>query len=262
MNLATVTVQVPASTSNLGSGFDTLGLALQRRLRMRVTRIRGKRGSVEVLSGTSAKARDIVCGAARLFFGQTGKRVFGIQVELGNEVPVGRGLGASGALRVGILLALNRLAGTKLSRVQVLQLATTLEGHPDNASPALFGGFTVSGVVNDIVRCLHFPVHPQAKFVTLIPNFQIDTEKARRLVPGQFSKADTIHSLNRAALIVAAFAQRTYDELRGLFDDRVHQPSRTPLIPELLKVIRAGEHAGAVGGWLSGSRFGDYVPDV
>jgi homoserine kinase len=101
-----------------------------------------------------------------------------------------------------------------------------------------------------VLRC---PVSPKAKFVTLIPRFELSTEQARKLVPQTFSKADTVHSLNRAALISAAFALGDYESLRGVFDDRVHQPYREQLIPQLSAVIRAGEKAGAIGGWLSGS---------
>jgi homoserine kinase len=135
----------------------------------------------------------------------------------------------------------------------LLEIITDLEGHPDNASPALLGGCTVSGRVGKEVRCIRFAVSPKLKIITLIPNFRVETEEARRLIPQTFSKADTAHSLNRAALIAAAFAAKDYEALRGLFDDRLHQPHRLPLVPQLDSVIQAGEKAGAIGGFLSGS---------
>jgi homoserine kinase len=107
--------------------------------------------------------------------------------------------------------------------------------------------------VGEEVRCLRFRVSPRLKFVTLVPRFEISTREARKLVPPGFSRADTVHGLNRAALISAAFAGGRYEQLRGLFDDRVHQPYREQLLPQLPRVIRAGERAGAIGGWLSGS---------
>jgi homoserine kinase len=135
----------------------------------------------------------------------------------------------------------------------LLNLVTQLEGHPDNASPSIFGGFTVSGIVNGEVRCLHFPVSEELKLVTLVPNFPVSTEQARKLMPGSYSKADAAHALNRAALITAAFASGNLAPVKGLFDDRIHQPYRQPLIPSLQAVIGAGEAAGALGGFLSGS---------
>ena len=255
MTPLSVTVRVPGSTSNLGSGFDTLGLALRLYHRVKATRTAGQRITVRVLQPEAVrrKATQLVTEAAGLFFSRYRRRAFGLEVTLGGNLPIGRGLGASGATRIGLLLALNRLANTGLSRQELLDLATELEGHPDNASPALFGGFTVSGMVQGSVRCLRFPVNSRLRFVTLIPFFQIDTKQARRLVPAHFSKTDAAHGLNRAALLAAALSSGKYSALRGLFDDRIHQPYREQLIPQLRKVISAGEKAGAIGGWLSGS---------
>ena len=250
-----VTVRVPASTSNLGSGFDTLGLAVQLYNFVTVSRAGGK--GVNIVSpmapGNRPHATAMLSTAARFFFRRSRKAAFGIEVSIKGNVPIGRGLGASATARLGIVAALNELAQSKLSRQQLLEIVTELEGHPDNASPSIFGGFTVSGKVGDAVRCLSFPVSAKLKLVTLIPCFEISTEQARKLVPASFSKADTTHSLNRAALITAAFASGNYENLRGLFDDRVHQPYRERLIPKLSRVIRAGEKAGAIGGFLSGS---------
>jgi homoserine kinase len=149
--------------------------------------------------------------------------------------------------------ALNALTKANLNRNDLLDLVTELEHHPDNAAPAIFGGFAVAGRVGERVCCLAFPVNPAVRFVALIPRFEVSTEMARTLVPSSFSKADTVHNLNRAALLSAALASGRYDRLRGLFEDRVHQPYREKLIPQLSRVIRAGEAAGALGGWLSGS---------
>jgi homoserine kinase len=240
-----VTVRAPASTSNLGSGFDTLGLAVN--LYTQVTLRRGQGASER------AEIPPIVGEAAELFFRCGKKARFDFACSISGNIPAARGLGASGALRAAVVAGLNVLAGARLDTHALLELVTDLEGHPDNASPALLGGCTVSGRVGNEVRCIWFAVSPRLKLVTLIPNFRVETEQARRLIPQTFSKADTAHSLNRAALIAAAFAARNYEALRGLFDDRLHQPYRLPLVPQLEAVIRAGEKAGAIGGFLSGS---------
>lgn len=250
-----VAVRVPASTSNLGSGYDTLGLALKLYNIVRVTRCSAKRMQIvsPVADKDRAAAIATVGAAARLFFRRTGKKSFGLEVSVAGDVPVARGLGYSATVRIGILAALNTFTRAGLDRRQLLDLAVELEGHPDNASPSIFGGFTVSGMVGSTVRCLRFPVSPQAKFVTLIPRFKISTRRARALMPKGYSRADAAHALNRAALITAAFASGDWEALRGVFDDRFHQPYRERLIPELSRVIGAGERAGAMGGFLSGS---------
>jgi len=128
------------------------------------------------------------------------------------------------------LVALNRIAGEILSREQLLQLATRLEHHPDNAS-LQFSALHRFGTVNGEIRSLRFDVPEELRLVTLIPNFPISTEAARKLMPTQYNMADAAHGLNRAALITAAFASGSLEALRGLFDDRIHQPYREPLIP-------------------------------
>ncbi len=255
MRLRSVTVRVPASTSNLGSGFDTLGLAL--RLYNRVEVSRTSKPGLHILAATSAAELAAITRLAEpvveLFFRQTGRKPFGISLTQRSEIPVGRGLGASAALRVGLAAGLNTLTRSPFDRQQLLNLVTEVEGHPDNTAPSILGGFTASTMIGQEARTIRFAVSPKAKFVTLIPNFEVSTPMARKLVPQKFTKADTVHSLTRVALITAAFTSGKLEALRGCFDDRIHQPYREPLIPQLSQVIRAGEKAGAIGGWLSGS---------
>jgi homoserine kinase len=250
-----VAVRVPASTSNLGSGFDTLGLALKLYTSVRVIPTAGKRIAVVASSvqKENSPATHLVVEAVRLFFRRTHQKLQGLEVWLGSKVPIARGLGYSSTVRVGLLAALNELTRAGLDRNDLLQFATELEGHPDNASPAIFGGFTASGHVGDRVRCLRFPVNSKVKFVTLIPEFVVSTDQARKLMPKNYSRDEATHALNRSALITAAFSSDDYAALRGVFDDRVHQPFRKKLVPWLNRVVSAGERAGAIGGFLSGS---------
>lgn len=253
--MRSVTIRVPASTSNLGSGFDTLGLAVNLYNTLRVTRHVSR--SVKITSPIQlyerASATRLIRAAGNLFFQRVQLPKFGYTVGISGDVPQARGLGASATIRVGIVAALNELCARPLSRRQLVELVTDLEGHPDNASPAVLGGFTVSGRVGEAVRCLRFRVSPRVRLVTLIPHFGMSTAEARKLLPEHYPKADTAHALNRTALISAALASENYPALRGLFDDRVHQPYREQLIPPLRRVIAAGERAGAIGGWLSGA---------
>lgn len=250
-----VTVRVPGSTSNLGPGFDTLGIALSLYNRVRITR--NETAAPRITSPIAEEARPgataLIAEAAALYFRSTGQDPFGFDIHLSGDVPIARGLGSSVTVRLGTLAALHVLTGRALDRRQLFQWVTELEGHPDNAAPATFGGFTAAGIIDGEARCLRLTVHPALRFVAVIPPFEVSTEAARRLLPPSYARADVVHNLSRVALIVAAFAQGDTDSLRGLFEDRLHQPYREPLIPSLRAVVRAGVRAGAVGGWLSGS---------
>ncbi len=232
-----ITVQVPASTSNLGPGFDCLGVAL--RLYNRVTIVRGDRGS----------SSRIVSEAARLFFKESRARSFPFSCEIQGEVPPSRGLGGSATVRLGVLHGLNRLAGNPLDRLSIFQLGARLEGHPDNAAPASFGGFTV--VRGENVQ--RFEVNPRLYFILLIPDFEIETSSARKVLPSKIERVGAVENCANACAITAAFASREYEKLRGAFADRLHQPFRQKLIPFLPRVIAAAEKAGALGAFLSGS---------
>jgi homoserine kinase len=244
-----VSVRVPASTSNLGSGFDTLGLAVDLYLTVTAEFNQGNGLEVDPSSADFPTAEPIIREAAEPWLEQFG----GLKIQVRSEVPAGRGLGASAALRVGVAQAASALAGVELTPQTLLEHVCALEHHPDNASPAIFGGFTVSGPVNGSVGCHRFKVNPNLAIVALLPDFELPTGEARRLLPESYSRADTTHSLNRAALITAAFAREKYEDLRGLFDDVLHQPYRQKLIPQLSAVVQAGEAAGAIGGFLSGA---------
>jgi homoserine kinase len=251
----TVQTRVAATTSNLGPGFDTLGVALRLYNHTRLTPNGTRRFRiVSPLEPAAARgANAMIEEAADLYFRHTRRLAFGCDVFLEGAVPIARGLGSSITVRLGVIAGLDALCESRLSKPQFLELLTRLEHHPDNAAPAVFGGFAVAGMLETSVRSISVAVCPRARFVALIPSFEISTQMARKLVPRNFSRADTIHNLNRAALISAAFASNRLTSLPGLFDDRIHQPYRQQLIPQLARVIDAGVAAGALGGWLSGS---------
>ena len=252
---AVATVRVPGTTANLGSGFDTLGLAVAFYNRAQVRRRADRR--IEITSPISESSRAgalaMLEEAAGAFFKKTRQARFGADIHLSGDVPIARGLGSSVTARLGCVAGLDALCGSPLDRQGLLELVSALEGHPDNAAPAVFGGFTAAGFVGDEVRCIRVTLPSRIRLVTLIPDFEVSTPEARKRVPQTFSKADTIHILNRASLVTAAFATGRLADLRGCFDDRIHQPYRAPLIPGMDAILAAGVKAGAVGGWLSGS---------
>jgi homoserine kinase len=234
-----VITRVPATTSNLGSGFDCLGVALDIFNRVTVQ-----------TAETDVDHPAMVAEAARHFFETAKIKPRGFKWTIEGEVPQSRGLGSSVTVRLGLLHGLNALTGAELTSEQLFQICSLLEGHPDNAAPASFGGFTVSRQDAPTFRA---EVSPDLKFVLLIPDFEVSTPAAREILPQTYPKADVARSIGNAARVTAAFLQQRYESLRGSFNDGVHQPYREPLVPFLSKTIAAGERAGALGGFLSGS---------
>lgn len=229
---------VPATSANLGPGFDALGVAL--RLYNTVTVRRTAKVAPDAMADEAAAA----------FFAAAKKKAFEFEWSIRGDVPRSRGLGSSVTVRLGLLHGLNRLAGSPLDNESLYRLCAKLEGHPDNAAPAAFGGFTVARPDGSYQR---FRVASKLKFALLIPGYEVRTADARRVLPKQLPYKDAVRSAANSAAIAAAFASANYKSLPGCFEDFLHQPYRAPLVPGLDKVIAAGVKAGALGGWLSGS---------
>jgi homoserine kinase len=253
LRMEQVTVRVPASTSNLGPGFDCLGVALRLYNDVVVVRDPGRR----------QRHPRIVSQAAGRFFKQARRREFSFSFSIAEKVPRSRGLGSSATIRLGILHALNRLSGDPLDQLTMFQLCAELEGHPDNASPANFGGFTVvqnsatvpvaGGKPEACPAFQRFEVSPRLYFVLLIPELEIRTSMARRILPSKISRGAATENCANACAITAAFASKNYEKLRGAFGDHLHQPFRAKLVPFLPRAIAAAERGGALGAFLSGS---------
>jgi homoserine kinase len=247
-----ITVRVPASTSNLGPGFDCLGVAL--RIYNTITMARS--------ASRQHFHPPIVSEAAHRFFHEARHRAFSFSCSIMEQIPRSRGLGSSATVRVGVLLALNRLSGNPLDQLKIFQLCAELEGHPDNAAPATFGGFTV---VVGTPRCgvlsarrpdptvQRFAVSPRLHFVLLVPDFEIQTSTARNVLPSKISHVAAVENCASACALTAAFVSQDYEKLRGVFADNLHQPFRVKLVPFLPGVAAAAEKAGALGAFLSGS---------
>jgi homoserine kinase len=233
-----VTVRVPATSANLGPGFDCLGVALD--LHNRVTVGHGKLPAPDAM----------VDAAATAFFQCSGKNAFAFSWSIDGDIPRSRGLGSSVAVRLGILHGLNQLAGAPLANTELYQICARLEGHPDNAAPAAFGGFTAARPDGVYFRC---EIVPEVRFVVLVPDQEIDTDSSRVQLPGEIPHRDAVRNTANAALITAAFASRHYELLRGSMSDWLHQPYRAKSAPHLQPCIEAGVAAGALGGYLSGS---------
>jgi len=235
----TATIQIPATTANLGPGFDCLGIALNVHNRVTIER------SVDPVPELAPMVNE----AAAAFFGTAGVAPFGFRCHIEGEVPRSRGMGSSVTVRLGVLHGLNQLTGGPLDNRRMFEICAALERHPDNAAPAAFGGFVVSGPGT----CERFDVDERLEFVLLIPPFEVSTPVARKVLPPRVDRMAAVRSCGNACRITAAMAAQHYEALRGAFGDGLHQPFREPLVPFLPNVIAAGEKAGALGGFLSGS---------
>ncbi len=256
-NPCTFKVRVPASTSNCGPGFDTLGIALNLYNRVVVTvrndekvRYAGDKPDFH------ESAVHMVEKAADRFFEVSGVARVGFDFDIGGEVPRARGLGSSVTLRGGILAALNAAGGNPLGRKDLVGLVTELEGHPDNAAAAILGGFCVARTCPDTGRfldALRFDVNPALAFVVVSPDNEVLTSTSRTTLPESLAFFDVVKSLNSLAYIVSVFAIGDYERLRHGVTDFLHQPTRVPGIAGADEAIAAGLAAGAYTGWLSGS---------
>jgi homoserine kinase len=239
-----VTVRVPATSANLGAGFDCLGLALD--LWSEVTVWQGRERAAEPM------ARMALGAARRLYEALDRTPPPDLCARYQGDIPIARGLGASAVARVGGLVAANALLGVPLTDEHLLELGTELEGHADNVAPALFGGLQVSVVAGEQVLHTSAPVPDALRAVLFVPELRMPTKESRKLLPAHLSRADAVHNAGRAALLVAAFAAGRFDLLDAAVDDRLHQPARSALFPAMYAIFDAAKAAGAHCAYLSG----------
>lgn len=252
-----VRVQVPATTANLGPGFECLGMALELYTVVEFTPVSS--GLTIEVSGEGAQsiARDdtnlVYRAASRVFQVVNHPPGEGLRIRIISNIPPARGLGSSAAAIVGGVMAANVLTGSRLSTRELINIATALEGHPDNVTPALCGGIVVAVAVEGDIR--HIKISPPAglKAVVAIPDFQLPTLTAREALPQQIPMQDAVFNLGRVALLVAALQQGDLGMLGTAMEDRLHQPYRANLVPGMKKVLAATRLAGARGVTLSGS---------
>ena len=250
-----ITVRVPATTANLGPGFDCLGLAL--RLHNTVGLELCDRFAVAVSGeGADTLARDernLVLRSALHLARLCGKPVSGLRLRQENVIPLARGMGSSSAAIVGGLVAANELLHCGMSREELLRVAAEIEGHPDNVAPALLGGLTVCCIEGGALLTERFPAPPGLRAVVAVPNFKVSTEEARKVMPRDIPHADGVYNTTHAALTLACLISGRYELLRGAMRDRLHQPYRAHLVPGFEPALAAAREAGALGAAMSGS---------
>ncbi|MBQ3211298.1 MAG: homoserine kinase [Oscillospiraceae bacterium] len=223
-------IRVPASSANLGPGFDCFGIAWQLYNELEFELCE------EGLHITGCDDRflnedNLAYAAYRLVLERCGVEPAGLRINFAStRIPISRGLGASSALLAAGVIAANELHGLKLSKKELLEMAATLEGHPDNVVPAFCGGLSASAMVAGKPVTVPYPVSDKLYFTALIPPFELSTEEARRVLPQYVPREDAVFNVSRAALLLNALGSGDTELLRLAMDDRLHQPYRIPLV--------------------------------
>ena len=253
-----VSIRVPATSANCGSGFDTLGLACT--LYNEVTyEITSSRGFQLEVTGEGAEylkpcGRNLAFASfLRVWNEVTARERIGLKVTMHNRIPMSRGLGSSSSAIVAGIYAGNILSGNRFNDDELLGFATEIEGHPDNVAPALLGGFTISYMDGRKAHSLRVEPAKPLKFIAVVPERRLPTVLARQAIPKTVSHHDAVFNTSRASLLVGALLSGEYQYLASGLEDKLHQPYRAHLIPGLDDVFEAARNAGAYNAIISGA---------
>ncbi len=249
-----IKVHVPASTANLGPGFDTLSLALDlyNDFTFRVTKdglkINQKNSDNLPEDSTNLVYRSFCEG-----FKFLKKTPPGIELDINCNIPQSAGMGSSASAVVSGLLAANHLMGNTLKKSDILSLATKIEGHPDNCAAAIYGGLTISVSSDDKVFVSQFPWPKELLIIVITPDFELPTRISRELLPASITYGDATFNVSRTAYLLSCLLNKDFDGLKIGFQDRLHQPYRKDLIPGMEAVLNTAIEKGACGATLSGA---------
>lgn len=248
-----IKVSVPATSANVGAGFDSLGLAVS--LYNVFTFEESPKLDIVSLDGTLVPTgpSNLIYRSAKAVFDQLDMPMPGLRITQHNAIPMARGLGSSSSCIVAGILGANAMLGNKLTQRQMLTMATGIEGHPDNVAPAMLGGFVTSVFDEGQVYSVKKQIDTSLVFAAFIPNFKLLTEKARAALPQSIPHKDAVYNLSRAALATAAFCDGDYELLSVATKDRLHQQYRLPLIPGGDEIFALANDLGAYAVYISGA---------
>jgi len=250
-----IKITVPATSANLGPGFDTLGLALDLKNEVKITPSKYHSVRIEGESANNLKLKDnnMFINIFNDFYFNLTKKKQNFRFEFINNIPLSRGLGSSSAVIVSAIAAAYGVCGIKINKQKLLNLALSYEYHPDNIAPAVYGGFTVSVVKGFEVITLKKELPSYLKAIIVIPNRSISTNLSRKTLPFKYSKDDTVFNVSHSSLLSAAFFSENWDILKEASKDRMHQFYRMKQMPELFEVQKIALENGALMSTLSGS---------
>lgn len=250
-----IKVKVPASSANMGAGFDTLGVALNLYSRLEIEETDG---GLEIITKNHPNMAaddksNLVYRSMQRVFDEVGFHPKGLKIVQDSKIPMTRGLGSSSACIIGGMLGANALSGRTLSYRDIIKLAADMEGHPDNVTPALFGGFCVSAYDGGEVLYKSIKLKNDLTFAAMSPDYFVATKKSRGVLPDEVPLRDAAHNIARASLLQAGLATGDYELLRAGVDDRIHQPFRKSSVDGFDEIFDMTYRSGALATYLSGS---------
>lgn len=248
-----IRIQIPATSANLGSGFDSLGVALTmyNQVWMEVSdeTIITSKDDINVPQDKS----NLIYWSAEHLYKECGKVLPGLTIVQENNIPMTRGLGSSSACIVAGLVGANRFLGNPLDKKDLINLASKIEGHPDNTTPAIMGGLVTSAIDGDKVYSVSVPVAKNIRFGVFIPPFELSTEYAREVLPDTYTKDQAVFNLSRSSLMTSSLFSGALENLRVAVQDQLHQPYRKSLIKGYDTVFRTSYELGSYGTYVSGA---------
>ncbi|QEK11134.1 homoserine kinase [Crassaminicella thermophila] len=245
-------VKVPATTANMGPGYDVMGMALTLYNEFEVQE---KAYGIECIGfGDIPLEENLIYTSMNRALNMYGYKKDGLRIIAKEiNIPISRGLGSSAACIIGGIMIANKLMDNILSKEDIIRIGTSIEGHPDNIVPAVTGGMTVSIYEEDEVIYSKVNVPKNLRFVVMIPKFTVSTHEARKVVPESYSKNDCIFNISRVAMLVASMNNGEIEKLRIATEDKVHQPYRSKLIPNIDKIFKHARYLGSKSEVISGS---------
>ena len=247
-------IKVPATSANMGPGFDCVGVALELYNELWVEETDG---GIDI---SSADGRDIPKGEKNLiyttikgFYDREGLKLPGVKIVQKDSIPMTRGLGSSAACIVGGLLAANAMSGRNYTVDRLALMAAELEGHPDNSNPALMGSMVVSAMHDGEMSRIKINVPENLTFGVLIPNFALSTAESRAVLPKEYTRAQAVFNSSRTGLLIAAMMTGNLEALRVAVDDEIHQPYRKKLIRNYDDIFEKARENGSLAEYLSGA---------
>ncbi len=247
---------VPATSANMGSGFDSIGIAFQKYNHLWFVEIEDE---LQILVNKKHKQRiptdktNLIYKTMVDFYKMIDKKMPGVRLIQEDYIPHTRGLGSSAACIVAGLVAANDLSGCHYSKDKLAEIAARIEGHPDNSNPAILGGMVVGALSKEEVRHVKIPIPENLSFAIMVPEFPIETEKSREVLPYTVTRKDAIFNSSRTGLLVASMITGRIDNLKMAMDDRIHQPYRLALVPGMKEIFEKADEYGAKASYLSGA---------
>lgn len=248
-----IKIQIPATSANIGSGFDSLGIALDLYNYVWIEEDDGINISSKDEIEVPTDENNLIYWSARRLYEECGKTLPGLRIVQENNIPMTRGLGSSSACIAAGLIGANRFLGSPMSTHDLVNLACKIEGHPDNTTPALLGGLVTAAMENGRVYSVSVPVAEHIRFGVFIPPFELKTEVARKALPDQYSRENAVYNLSRSSLMTAALFSGSLDNLRVAVQDSLHQPYRKKFIKGIDTVFRMSYELGSYGTYISGA---------